>query len=380
MNGPKPDKLDSLIRQAFQEEAQKVDVPSSSLLWKNLQQQLENRELRKIEHNEAKESARAEMPYFQAYNDSKNDKKTKSISSPRSSKTERWRKYRYLAGGLTAACLCLAVLFAAFSESSGLRGYFPGFFSANQSMNKMETFESAVEDTLETDESTNDTSIRDRSSSAEPEVPREEQITTLYAENSGEPAEKPADSQPKYYIASENKAPDQEIIATQEKEISDGNENETFVEIAGIEPEEKPEDIYWYEEEEFINSLDNFRGQTSSAILYFADLPDEYSFKVGTVTKTGHFLQKIYHEFENQNGSKLTLCQFFYEEETDAKKAVETAKENGTSYSTQYFTGYLVSSSDGMTTLTWKDGRTVLTLSGQFVEESFLNECLDLIY
>lgn len=380
MNGPKPDKLDNLIMQAFREEAQKIDVPSSSLLWDNLQRQLENRELRKMEH-EAKDADRKDVPFLRADNDSMNKKDgAESASSHKEGKgrIRIWRKYRYITG-LTAACLVFAVIFAAMPESSGLKKYFPGFFSANQYMSKMETFESAPEDALKTGKSANDTSTRARTFSAEPEAANEEQITGLYAENSEEPAEEPAGDLPKYHIASGGTAPDQENIATQEKEISDENENGTFVEIAGIEAEEGPEDIYWYEEEGFQNSLDNFREQTNTKILCFTGLPDEYSFKVGTVTKTGVLLQKVYQEFENKDGSILSLSQLFNKQKTEAAEAVKAAKENGSPYPFGSFTGYIVRSPEGPATLTWEDGNSVLILSGQFEEESVLKSCLDLL-
>lgn len=373
MNGPKPDKLDNLIMQAFREEAQKIDVPSSSLLWNNLQQQLENWELRKTEL-EAKDADRKDIPYLRADNDSMNKKdEAESASSQKEGKgrIRIWRKYRYITG-LTAACLILAVIFAAMPGSSGLKKYFPGFFSANQSMSKVETFESASEDALKTGESANDTSTRARTFSAAPEAAKEEQITGLYAENSEEPAEEGAGDLPKYHIAS---APEQESIGIREKDISNG----TFVEIAGMGAEEGPEDIYWYEEEGFHNSLENFSEQINTEILSFTGLPDEYSFKVGTVTKTGGLLQKVYQEFENKDGSILSLSQLFYTEKTEAAEAVKTAKGNGSPYQFGYFTGYIVRSPEGPVTLTWEDGNSVLILSGQFEEETFLKSCLDLL-
>ena len=197
MNGPKPDKLDNLIMQVFQEEAEKIAVPPSTLLWDNLQQQLENWELRKMEDEQSQQQNPGKIPYLSAYKDAINKddkaKKAKTGISPLE-KTSRkqvktWKKRSYLAG-LVAACLVLIVIFAGSPEDSGLQNYFSQFLPAlekNQglklSMRDPQTDESAPEDALGMGESKADHfSGKIQTYSAEEQETSEEKSNELFAE------------------------------------------------------------------------------------------------------------------------------------------------------------------------------------------------------
>jgi len=376
MDGPKPDKLDNLLIQVFQEEARKIVPPSSSILWDNLQQQLENRELRKI----VDEQSPKPEP----------DKTPKNISDKKSVKT--WKKRGYLAG-LTAAGLLLVILLGKTPEGAELRNFFSGFFTGMQnekqnltlSMRDQQADKLIPEDASEMEENTTERfSDQNRSfSTGTSKAVPEADTYGILAENS-EPPDEQNTVLPEHSVTS-----DEDSVASVEGSSQENEENweqvnaiekerGATVEIAGLRTGEGPEEIFWQEEKDFLNDLNNFRDQGNNAIRFFPSLPAGYSFRMGTATKTNELLLKLYQEFENKDGLKFSLEQLFFEEETTAIETVEGAKEKGSLYTNQTFTGYITRSPENITTLTWKDGNCVLTLSGQ-LEDALIKECLTLL-
>ncbi|HHU75974.1 MAG TPA: hypothetical protein GXZ24_03650 [Firmicutes bacterium] len=349
MSGPKPDKLDNLIAQAFREEAQKVAVPSSTLLWDNIQQQLENLELRK-----SRGEQQPKLPDSGEIPSSKKRKKAKT----------RKKGSSYLAGLAVVACLFLALFFAASPKGSGLRNYFPQFLPPIQ---KDQVQELATKGQGINDSPGESISDMDKSKALNPPAS---------VRTSPQGGQDIADDQSYRLFKGNN-----ETLAGHPPELperSDGR-SRTFAEIAGVETGKGAREIYWPEEEAFLNSLESFGRKTDSAIIYFEDPPEGYIFKAGVITEIDHCPQNIYQEFSNKEGLRLSLNQIFYKEETAVRQALETAKESGTFFAEPSFEGYLVHTPEGLATLTWKNGSTIVTLSGQVGEEALLKNYLDLL-
>ncbi len=376
MDGPKPDKLDNLLIQVFQEEARRIVPPSSSILWDNLQQQLENRELRKIGDEQSPKTEPGEKLL-------KNGNRKKYVKT--------WKKRSYLA--VLAACLLLVILFGKTPEGTELRNFFSGFFPGMQdekqnltlSMRDQQADKLISEDALETKENTTERfSDQNRSfSTGTLRAVPEADTYGILAENS-EPPDKQNTVLPEHPVTSDENSVASGDGSSQENEENWNQVNAiekergATVEIAGLRTEEGPKEIFWQEEKDFLNELNNFRDQGNNAIRFFPSLPAGYSFRMGTATKTNELLLKLYQEFENKDGLKLSLEQLFFEEETTAIENVEGAKEKGSLYTNQTFTGYITRSPGNITTLTWRDGNCVLTLSGQ-IEDALIKECLTLL-
>ncbi len=364
MDRPKPDKLDNLLYEAFREEARKIVPPSSLLLWTNLQQQMENIELRKMRDQQSKISEADETL--------RKNKQRAAI----------WKKRGYLAG-LAAACLLLVVVYANTPENAGLRGFVSGFLPSIEDTSQDLTL------SMRSAEQPGELSAADA-----PEIPErdEKEADQIFDQNRSFSivASETAPEAEKYTISGEDTgAPKERSLLSDRPPASDaelnqqnnpGNSPESgiIVEIAGIQPEEGFEELYWQEENNFLNELKALRGQTDSEISFLPNPPAGYSFQAGIVTKTNRSITKISQEFENENGLTFCLNQLFFEEEAAVEDNIAAAKENGSSYSYRSINGYITRSPQGTTNLTWKDGNRVLILSGQ-LEDKLLKECLDLL-
>lgn len=366
MDGPKPDKLDNLLYEAFREEARKIVPPSSLLLWNNLQQQMENIELRKMRDKQAIISETDETL--------RKNKQRAAI----------WKKRSYLAG-LVAACLLLVVVYANTPENAGLRGFVSGFLpsiadkgqaltlgmrSAEQpgELSPSEATETPERGEKEADQSFNQN--RSFSIVASETAPEAEKYTI--ASEDTEAAEKERS------LLSSDRPPASNAELYQQNNMRESPECDIIVEIAGIQPEEGFEELYWQEENIFLNELKAFRDQTDSEISFLPNPPAGYSFQAGIVTKNNSIVTKISQEFGNENGLTFCLNQLFVEEEAAVEDNIAIAKENGSSYTYRSIKGYITRSPEGITNLTWKDGNRILILSGQ-LEDKLLKECLDLL-
>lgn len=332
--------LEKLLRATFQEQGEKIVPPSSQKLWVELKQRPEFVQLweievkiaaaRRGESDENKGSARIDFAAF-------------------------WRKYRHLTG-LAAACFLLVVLFARFIPISG---FMEDFFGKRAPFDRGESPQ--MEISLQ--------SIEEAESSSLPEEAPQRSLKSF-------PLNAPFNSeealQPSTWEGLSEKPPAQsEFRATSEGEGKEAEAGFFAAEAdmaSGAESSET-EELIFTEEASFKLALEEIKPLASEGIWKIKYLPGEYEFTEGKIVKTKGSVLNVQQKFQDPKGRIFTLVQEFFQTGKTYGKIVTTADSLEQHIQVGPYFGYLKRPQPGVHTLIWLQEKSVVTLSGELMEE-----------
>ena len=376
MKRPKHDDFDSFLTETFQELAQSIVPPSSTAMWDKLQQHnnINNSELQADELQTLTNGLQAL--------DEETDKQAASKEKERKDKAhpgKTWKKYVFPAG-IAAACIFLII--ALTSSSINIRNI-DQFFGASQSPSPVQ-FNADYLTASEFEESKSDmqlTTAANEGLQSEAKPSEEggqatEQADNLYPYNTVVGGLGPAAPEMDQTIPWDN----MEYLhnnSGRAAAITPEDRGRSVFEMASLgdyHPIRSPEVLSWLEESSFFNALSEL-SETNDNIYYFPELPDNYTFRLGNITSDNRALQKIHQEFEGEKGI-ITFNQRFFAEEADALDIIETARTANAPYRFKSISAYIATPSPETTNLTWKEGSSVLEISGDLdnvLLEEFLN-------
>ena len=325
--------LPKLLRQAFREEAQKLELPSHQQLWTELQQR--------------PEFATIEKNAEQFFSQLDTQKRTKI------SLYTFYKKHPHLTG-LIAAGLLIAVLLtrlAPFMEQApclpqeqisapemGLQG---------QNLEKGQ--DNAAIFSEENDENAALKSFSLRSSEKE----------ALPAQDTGES------------LREEESTQSPTIFGFQAGEIPQPEKQPRNSQL-GRSLRPVPAEQTYKDEESFLRALKEARQLTAEEIWQVKSLPDNFSFKEGTIIRTEETLLQVAQKFAGEEEDGFTLIQQFMQEEAGSEiRGTDMAIAQSPAQPLQVgpYSGFLFRPSPEICTLTWLQEKSLVTLSGQLTEE-----------
>lgn len=135
-----------------------------------------------------------------------------------------------------------------------------------------------------------------------------------------------------------------------------------------------PAEQTFKDEGSFLQALKEARQLTPEEIWQVKSLPDNFSFKEGTIICTEESLLKITQEFAGtaKNEDGFTLIQEFMQKEVESETAnadIATAQSLAQPIQVGPYRGDLFRPSPELCTLTWQQEKSFVTLSGQLTEE-----------
>ncbi|MGI6317895.1 MAG: DUF4367 domain-containing protein [Firmicutes bacterium] len=365
--------LDKMLSQCFQEEARRVEVPSSKKLWADLQERLESAGMQQIEEKLV-QLQQAPPKKKQVFH------KVHNIF---------WRKHKYLTG-LAAACLVMLIISLQVAPSSGMSNFVQRFltFMGTEMSTKPAlddqnfssgTLKMKTEDAVQIEESGEKRELPikagERAASlpppAEGAVPQESAEAESYSLFIGESPDQIFSVQEEISGQKEGPAQDQEHEEQGRGLGQEQDPGQGFAQNAML--EETLQESILYDKELFFSELNDCKDLAPEKIWRIDSVPEGFAFNEAVIARTDTFLHSVSQKYTNEEDKVISLSQKFFPSRVPEDTQLTTSGSLAHPIQVGLYSGYIICEENGIYTITWKQNNSIVALSGQLAEKELFD-------